>query len=304
MKKTLFITWCFISFVSISQLNAQCSNKLPKRPPQGYGDNRPATECELLFYRKNYPIIIKSFNKMEAYSPGNFNPQPNMGMEDWDTSSVTNGIYIHNFNVGLGSEKKFFQDFQNLNWTYNIKEDDEEYLKASNELANIWGNNGADSYYKELLEKVGVENMWKDSLVCKSLMLENELENRFSINISMKINISEDNFEYTHANFDLLSIQNCAYAIRVIKNKVITNTGDTEQADKNNHIDELHLYIGKWKAPQITKGKGFDVQNNFNFSQSKLSFQNVLVVIKCAPELQDEVMKLIDFNSLYNLIQL
>lgn len=305
MKKIAFLIWCFISLVLVLQINAQCSNQLPTKP---WGDNRPATECELLFYRNNYPIIIKAFNKMEVYFANNYtadilNPNPKMGMEDWDASTLADKKYIHNFNVGIGSEKNFFQDLQNLNWTYSIKADDDAYSKAYNELANIWGEKGMDAYVRELLAKVGFDNMGKDSLMCKAAMLNNELVNKFIITTNMQgINITEDKFEYTHANFELLNTQNCAYAIRVIKNKVITNAGDAEQADKNNHIDELHLYIGKWKAPQITISKGFVVQNNFNLSQSKLSVQNILVVIKCAPELQDEVLKHIDFEQLNKLI--
>ena len=116
------------------------------------------------------------------------------------------------------------------------------------------------------------------------------------------INVSEDKFEYSHARVELLTIKNGAYAIRVIKNKTITDAGDAEQGNQNNHIDELHIYIGKWKTPQITTGKGFVVQNNFYLSQSKLSVQNILIVIKCTPELQDEVLKQIDIERLQQLI--
>jgi hypothetical protein len=282
---------------------------LPAKP---WGDDRPATECELLFYRKNYPIILKSFHKMEIYfandyMPGVYNPDPNLGMVDFDTSILNDEKYIHNFNVGIGSEKTFFHDLQNLNWTFSKKEEDEAYSKAFKEVNNFFGDNGqysAMEYDKALLEKVGFDRMGKDEKKCKAIELGNELTNRFSFTTTMQsINIVEDKFEYAKASFELLDLKNCAYAIRVIKNKIINDTGDAEQADLNNHIDELHIYIGKWKTPQITNGNGFIVQNNFNLSQSKLSVQNMLIVIKCAPELQNEVLNQIDLNSLQNLIE-
>ena len=309
MKKIFPLLLFSITYFSLLKVNAQCSNTLPAKP---WGDDRPATECELLFYRTNYPLIIKSFQKMETYIannyiPGGYNPDPNKGMIDFDANSVVDVKYIHNFNVGIGSEKTFFHDLQDLNWSFSKKTDDEAYAKAYNEVNNFFGSNGqysAIEYDKALLEKVGFDKMGKDEKKCKALMLSNELTNKFSFTASMQgINISEDKFENTHASFELLNIKSCAYAIRVIKNKTITDAGDAEQADMNNHIDELHLYIGKWKAPQISKVNGFVVQNNFNLSQPKLSVQNLLIIIKCCPELQEEVLKQIDLNSLQNLIQ-
>lgn len=301
----LYSITCFLSL----QGYTQCSNTLPSKP---WGDDRPATECELLFYRKNYPIIIKSFQKMETYFvndyiPNAYNPDPNMGMVDFDSSVVNDEKYIHNFNVGIGSEKTFFHDLQNLDWTFSKKAEDEAYSKAFNEVNTFFGDNGqysAMEYDKVLLAKVGFDKMGKDEKRCKAVMLSNELTNNFSFTASMKgINIIADKFVYPNASFELLNIKNCTYAIRVIKNKIINNTGDAEQADVNNHIDELHLYIGKWKAPQITKGKGFVVQQNFNVVQSKLSIQNILIIIKCAAELQDEVLSKIDLERLKSIIE-
>jgi hypothetical protein len=299
--------WCTLAFLVlvVSNVNAQCSNQLPPKP---WGDDRPATECELLFYRSTYPQIINAFKRVENYFSTNYiasnnNPDHLMSMEDLPLSQVSNSVYMHNLNVGINSEKKFFQDIQKLNWSYTVKSNDNAYTKAYDELANLFGEKGVDAYYKELLLKVGYDNMGKDPKICRAKELENALDNSFGFIASMKgINVPEDKFANSHASFELLNIKNCAYAIRVIKNKTITDAGDAEQADRNNHIDELHLYIGKWKAPQIIKDKGFTVQNNFNLSQSKLSVQNILIVIKCTPELQEEVMKQIDIVKLSQLI--
>jgi hypothetical protein len=226
-----------------------------------------------------------------------------MGMKDFYNPYNQDNIAL---TIQPGTEKNFFQDIKDLSWGYGIKADNEEYQKAYNELNNFFGSNGqysAIEYDKTLLEKVGFDKMGKDPKICKAQELANALANKFGFIASMKgINVSEDKFEYSHASFELLNIKNCAYAIRVIKNKTITDAGDAEQADMNNHIDELHLYIGKWKAPQINTGKGFIVQNNFNLSQSKLSVQNLLIVIKCTPELQDEVLKQIYLGNLQQLI--
>lgn len=306
MRKIFFLLLFTISFVLFIQVNAQCNNELPKRPSVGWGPGgRPATECERLFYRKNYSLILRCFNSMGNYFETNYTntamPDSTIGMSDILDANKQYNIAL---TVQSGTEKNFFQDIKDLNWKYSIKTNYEVYTKAYNELINFFGEKGVDAYYKELLAKVGYDKMGKDSLLCKAAMLQNELANKFSFTTSMQgINIIEDKFENTHASFELLNIKNCAYAIRVIKNKIITDTQDTEQADINNHIDELHVYIGKWKVPKISIGKGFVVQNNFNLSQSKLSVQNLLIVIKCAPELQDEVLKQIDIEQLQRLIQ-
>jgi hypothetical protein len=311
MKKTFAFLLFLVPLIPQLHLNAQCSNQLPKRPPQGWGPGgRPATACEMLFYRNTYPQIINAFKKVETYfptdQPSPYNPDPNLGMKDFEPNQ-TDPIFIHNVSVDEGSEKIFFQGMiKNLNWNYSVNHENEAFQKAYYELNNFFGNNGqysAIEYSKALLEKIVFDKMGKDPKICKAKELEHELTNKFSFTASMQgINVSEDKLESSQASFELLNLKNCAYAIRVIKNKTITDAGDAEQSEINNHIDELHLYIGKWKAPQIKRGNGFVVQNDFNLSQSKLSVQNLLIVIKCAPELQEEVLKQINLGLLHNLV--
>ena len=96
MKKIFPLLLFSITYFSLLKVNAQCSNTLPAKP---WGDDRPATECELLFYRTNYPLIIKSFQKMETYIannyiPGGYNPDPNKGMIDFDANSVVDNLFV------------------------------------------------------------------------------------------------------------------------------------------------------------------------------------------------------------------
>lgn len=283
---------------------AQCSNQLPEK--KFWGDDRPATECEVIFYRATYPKILKAFNGVEAYFASDWEAKYNLpdkanGIKDLEANQVNNPVYIHNVTVAIGSEKKFFGDIQNLSWSYKKKESNEDVINYYNAIKPTLDS--ADETIKTKALKIGFDAVGKEPVVCRAAMLGNAYNSKFNFTLTINgINYIEDKLDDVKAVVELLPLKNTTYAIRIIKDKSISNTQASEEANPNNHLDELHLYIGKWKAPQISKGIGFSIQNNFNLSQSKLSVQNILVVIKCAVALQDEVLQQIDFEKLNLLI--
>ncbi len=291
MKNLLLYALLFASICT--NVTAQCNNSIPPTPNVGWGPGgRPATECERMFYRKNYPLVLQAFEGLEQHYNTNWGetgkPVAEMGMNDM---MDRDNKYNIGFTVQPGSEKKYFHDIQDLTWSFGVTENNSSYQAA-------W------LPYKDfILQQAGNFN-GKDTLKCKAAMLANDLTAQFSFSVVFNgINKESDAFNNEHATIETLHIAGAAYALRIIKNKIITDCNGPGEGDPYKHLDELRIYIGNWAAPQITANKGFTVKHKFNTAQPKLSIQNMVITIQCAVTRQDEVLKQIDITQLNNLIQ-
>ena len=273
MKKPLFFIITYLLLHNV--VFAQCSNAIPKRPAVGWGPmGRPATECESLFFKKCYPVVMGTITKgVAALSDqwGGTGP-------DYSTGSEIE------LRVGDGDEKNFTRCLGGYDWSYKSS----DMVKAFESVQGF------------MQEQVSKTN-GKDPDRCKAAMMENELNQRYGFVFHFAvINQSEDALEVQNAKIEMVKVPGCSYAIRVTRDKKITDCfAEDERPDK--HYDELHLYIGNWSNPKITT-QGFIVKSNFNKSQSKLSVQNMLIIITCERQLQDEIVNHIDLAKLAELV--
>lgn len=276
-----------------NHLYAQCDSTIPPRPAIGWGPGgRPATGCERLFYRKNYPLILQAFNGLEEYYNSGWaetaKPMADRGMNDM---MDRDNKYNIGFTVQPGSEKKFFHDIQDLTWSFGATENNSSF-------------NAAWLPYKDFIFKQAGNLNGKDTLKCKAAMLANEINARFTFTVVFNgINKESDAFNNENVQIEMLQIAGATYALRITKDKTITDCNGPGEGDTNKHLDEVRIYIGKWNAPQITANKGITVKNKFSTAESKLSIQNMLITIQCAVKLQNEVVKQIDVQQLAGLIQ-
>ena len=269
---------------------AQCDHSLPVRPAIGWGPGgRPPTACELQFYRKYYPMLLGAFAGLENDFSEQWQeakPPAEAGMAD-----LMDRDHKYNIAIGVapGSERSFFINWGEMTWIFKKGGNNTDVAATVARILPF------------LNEQARITN-GKDTAKCRAAMMEMEFNFKYSFTATMLVNQTQDVLEDDQARFEDLKIKGCIYALRVQRNKKITDTYGPD-ADPNLHMDELRLYIGKWLKPQINNGKGFKVVNNFNATQPKLSVQNIMILIKCCPALQDEVAALIDIKSLDELIE-
>ena len=286
----LYSLLCLTICINVS---AQCNSSIPPRPALGWGPGgRPATECERLFYRKNYPLVLQAFDGLEQHYNTNWaatgKPVAEMGMNDM---MDRDNKYNIGFTVQPGSEKQFFRDIQDLTWSFGVTENNSSY-------------NAALLPYKDFILKQAGNFNGKDTLKCKAAMIANDLNAQFNFTVVFNgINKESDAFNDEKVKIEPLQIAGAAYALRLIKNKIITDCNGPGEGDPYKHLDELRIYIGKWAAPQIMANNGFTIKHSFNTAQGKLSIQNMLITIQCSVSRQEEVIKQISIQQLAGLIE-
>lgn len=285
---------------SSSKLAAQCNNTIypspkrfgnPKYWPYGF---RPATGCELAFFRKFHKTLAEALNTsmggFASSSTQNWDvrkPDINKGEVD-DIKQVDDEGLFYNFSlkVSQGSEKNFFTLINDLGYFECTLETTDK--DASPEAIRLV-NESANSYNKPDSVKARVQQQLNAYLAKRQIYAG-----------ITNVNIQQDVLKEHRAKIEIVACKGAAYAVKIIRDKnVITGEADI------NHNDELHIYIGKWKTPEIFTTatlQELKVRQNFNLSQPKLSLQNFMVVIKCDASLFDALLESIDYDSLNKLI--
>ena len=291
----IVLLWCMAN----NNLAAQCNDTIypspkrfgnPKYWPYGY---RPATGCELAFFRSFHKNLAEalssSLGNFASYSTQNWDvrkPDMNIGEVD-DTRQVDDEGLFYNFSldVNQGSEKNFFTllglNYFDCTLETTDKDAAPEAARLVNETANAY--NKPDSVQERLQQQ-----------------LNDYLAKREIYAGIPNVNIQQDVLKEHRANIEIVACKGAAYAVKIIRGKKVV----LGEADKN-HNDELHIYIGKWKTPEIfttTTVQELKVRQNFNLSQPKLSIQNFMLVIKCDASLFDALLQHIDYDSLNKLI--
>ena len=276
----------------------QCNDTIYPSPKRFKNPNywpysmRPATACELNFYRKFHAPLFSAFNRIIEYYKAQrwetTSPDLLMGekdqMQQWDDE----GRY---YNTGLKvmqkSEKTFFSLIDGLGY-FDWAFDNSTVISAEYGTLN--------DAYTNLITK---DTKGSDSELISVTMKMEALTAKSNIKIAIpNINCQKDELKETNAKIESVNIKGAAYAVKINRSKIVK---DISLNTNVNDLDELHLYIGKWKAPQILNtatAQTLLVQNNFNVSQPKLSIQNFMVVIKTDAANFDEIIATINFAKL------
>ncbi len=299
MKKSFFILFIVLSCAG-GKLGAQCNDTIypspkrfgnPKYWPYGF---RPATGCELAFFGTFHKNLIEALNNsvggFASYSTQNWDilrPDINKGEVD-DIMQVDGEGLFYNFSLKInqGSEKTFFTLINELgyfDWTLETGD-----------------KNGGPETTRLVNESTGSFNK-PDSVQVHIQQQLNEYLAKREIYVGVpNVNIQVDALKEHIAKISVVPLKGPAYVVEIIRDKKVT-AGEHDV----NHNDELHIYIGKWKTPEIftvASTQELKVRQNFNLSQPKLSLQNFVIIIKSDASLFDALLQSIDFDSLNKLI--
>jgi hypothetical protein len=303
MKQFLFLG--FISACIHFAANAQCNNTIYPSPKR-FGDPkywpysmRPATGCELNFFRTFHPFLISAFRKTEDYYSTNgwniSSPDRSIGEVDqlrqWDDEGL---FYNLSLKVFVNSEKNYFKLIEDLGYF------EWEFTNPRTNLNNNAEIDANSLRMQELMQMPNLKNT--DPEYLKVTMQLNDVEAKNKIHISIpNVNITKDSLVEKKAKIELMQISGVAYVVKIIRDKkVLFAFNDGTNVDNDDHLDELHIYIGKWKKPQITNEQTIQklvVQNSFDFSQPKLSLQNFMIVVKCDASLFDDFLNSVNFGK-------
>lgn len=308
MKK-LFFSICIIS-CSI-HVAAQCNNTIyptghdkAGRPTYYWPYNmRPATECELEFFRKFHPYLISALLKTEDYYSNNNwtiqSPDKTLGeIDEMFHLNTDDRIFNKSLDVYQGSEKTFFTliELGYFDWNFKNPALDENTNPEVRSLATSMINLLSDGVTKNT-----------DPQLLKLQMQLNDIDSKRNISISIpNVNLAKDSLQEEKSKIELIQVNGAAFAVKIIRDKkLLYGFNDGENVDNDNHLDELHIYIGKWKTPQILNTDNSQtllVKNNFNVSQPKLSLQNFMIVIKTDASNFEEIIANMNFEKLNKLI--
>ena len=304
MKQFLFLG--FISVCMHFNANAQCNDTIypsPKRfhnPKYWPYNMRPATGCELDFFRKFHPYLISAFSKTEDYYSTNgwniSSPDKSKGevddLKQWDDEGL---FYNLNLKVMVNSEKNYFKLIEDLGyfeWEFTNPAMD---VNTNPEIKAI------GMRMQELMQTPNIKNT--DPEYLKVTMQLNDVEARSKIHISIpNVNTIKDSLVEKKAKIELMQIKGAAYVVKIVRDKkVLYAFNDGTNVDNDNHLDELHIYIGKWKTPKISNTISLQklfVENDLNPSQPKLSLQNFMIVVKCDASLFGSFLENVNFEKL------
>ena len=294
-----------LAIVSIHALDAhaQCSNVIPLPPGNNpWHDNcRPATECELKFYRSFHSTIWEAaIGNVQQQFPNGLVSDRNGGEED-KMHQFKDGGTTYNLALWVDqkSEKGFFKvHVARSDFSGSFEKEDPDAQKRMMDLITEFGKNGGrmdgTKYIAASPTDPGqiANRMERDAI---------QASTHFEVFVN-NVNEVKDSCIIHNGKIELIKVNGAAFAVRITKDKNIKNLEEEGTADR---IDETRIYIGKWKTPVITNQNGVQklvVLNNFNQSQPKLSLQNMEIVIKCDPSLADEVIPAIGFDKLNSLI--
>ena len=301
IKQVLIIF--YFSACLLSNANAQCLGNIAP-VPRAFGKHwpyhfRPATECELNFFRKFHPYLTSAFNKTEDfYKAQGWNVQGcDLTMGEEDLMQQVEGEK-NPFNISLklmeGSEKSYFSllDLGYFEWEFS---NPSMGVNINPEIQAI------GMRMQELMQTPNIKNT--DPEYLKITMQLSEIEAKSKIHISIpNVNTIKDSLVEKKAKIELIPINGATYVVKINRDKkVLYAFNDGTNVDNANHLDELHIYIGKWQKPQITNGQAMQklvVQNSFNPTQSKLSLQNFMIIVKCDASLFDNFLENVNFEKL------
>jgi hypothetical protein len=265
---------------------------------------RPTTDCELDFFRKFHPYLISAFSKTEDYYSTNgwniSSPDKSKGevddLKQWDDEGL---FYNLSLDVMVNSEKNYFkliEDSGYFEWEFTNPSMD---VNTTPEIKVI------GTRMQELMQTPNIKNT--DPEYLKVIMQLNDVEARSKIHISIpNVNSIKDSLVEKKAKIELMQIKGAAYVVKIVRDKNVGYAfNDGTNVDNDNHLDELRIYIGKWKIPQIKNTPNKQklvVENSFNLSQPKLSLQNFMIVVKCDASLFDSFLENVSFEKLNNQI--
>ena len=243
--------------------------------------------------------MISAFNKTEDfYKEQGWNVQGcDLTMGENDLMQQVDGVKDA-FNTSLklmeGSERNYFTllDLGYFEWEFTNPTMD---VNTNTEIKAI------GMRMQELMQTPNIKNT--DPEYLKLTMQLNDVEARSRIHISIpNVNTIKDSLIEKKAKIELMQLKDAAYVVKIVRDKkVLYAFNDGTNVDNDNHLDELHIYVGKWQTPQITNTASLQklvVENNFNLSQPKLSLQNFMIVVKCDASLFDDFLANINFDKL------
>lgn len=286
MKKNILVISLFFCTV---QLHAQPASKIVTDKWRGSNncdntavdefvgaENRSATPCEIAFDKFLRSNLQKAFEKIiSGWSP------------DWILSDNSSVEIKPVKGVGRGSENQFYRlALSDAGWFYielsmnPTSPAFSEWYGLYNASMEQWRTNPNETNYKKLTD------------------MFYRLRHATNIRIYVSTNDYSHRVAFLKSGIKQVSVPG-AYAVRASYVGALTGGGE------ENSVDACLIYLGKPKAVINLPGDGMqelEVKNIFPANASKLTVQQLAIRIECNAELQELLLKDIDFSVLQSLI--